>query len=55
MQLTAWLEAERIEISQDARVVAGAKSPNRNSTMPVPSGSIDKLRNVAIMLFAEAI
>jgi hypothetical protein len=26
MQLTAWLEAERIEISQDARVAAGARS-----------------------------
>jgi len=25
MQLTAWLEAERIEISQDARVLAGAR------------------------------
>jgi hypothetical protein len=28
MQLTAWLEAERIEISQDARVVAGAEAPD---------------------------
>jgi hypothetical protein len=26
MQLTAWREAERIEISQDARVLAGAKA-----------------------------
>jgi hypothetical protein len=28
MQRTAWLEAERIEISQDARVLAGAKAPD---------------------------
>jgi hypothetical protein len=28
MQLTAFVEAERIEISQDARVAAGAKVPD---------------------------